>query len=115
LWAPADAEPQIGPLSTGGEHHVVFTLNQNDTSAGENGTTKLYLNGNLVGTGVVPAEFDVTGGTQTGLVGELIDNNAWFGRAQFNDLLFDGLYNEIRLYNNALTPAEVTANFIDGA
>lgn len=115
LWAPVDADPQLGPLSTGVEHHVVFTLDQNDTTAGANGTTKLYLNGNLAGTGVVPTSFDVTGGSQTGLVGELIDNNAWFGRAQFNDPLFDGLYNEIRLYNNALTPAQVTANFIEGA
>ena len=33
----------------------------------------------------------------------LIDNNNWLGRAQFNDQLFRGSYDEFRIYDIPLT------------
>lgn len=108
-----EGDPEIAivggaPLATGVKHHVIYTLDQNDTTAGEFGTTKLYLNKQLVGTAPVADQFDVSN-NGNGTAG-LLDNNNWFGRAQFNDPLFDGLYDEIRLYNHALTQAEVDAS-----
>lgn len=116
----AAGDPEIpiiggGPLATGTKHHVVYTLDHNDTTAGAFGTTKLYLNNTLVGTAAVADEFDVSNNPDVGTgTSELIDNNNWFGRAQFDDQLFDGLYDEIRLYNHALTEGEVMTNFAEG-
>ena len=42
------------------------------------------------------------------------NNNNWIGRSQWNDPVFDGLFNELRLYNHALTASEVGANSILG-
>jgi hypothetical protein len=44
----------------------------------------------------------------------MLDDNNWLGRSQWNDPLFDGLYNEFRIYSHALDQAEVTASFNTG-
>jgi hypothetical protein len=38
----------------------------------------------------------------------IVDHNNWIGRSQWPDALFDGLINEFRIYNNAITQSEVT-------
>jgi hypothetical protein len=44
----------------------------------------------------------------------MVDNNNWLGRSQWPDPVFDGLFNEFRIYDHALTPGEVGADFIVG-
>ncbi len=48
------------------------------------------------------------------LSADLIDNNNWLGRSQWNDPMFTGSYNEVRIYNHALTAADMLANFQAG-
>lgn len=45
---------------------------------------------------------------------EINDNNNWLGRSQWNDPLFDGYHNEFRIYNRALTTAEVASSYTAG-
>jgi hypothetical protein len=93
------------PLSTGMQHHIVVTADHNDTSEGANGTLKLYLNNQLADTGPIANLLDL---------GAMIDDNNWLGRSQWNDPLFDGSFNEFRIYDHALTAAEVATNFTQG-
>jgi hypothetical protein len=96
-----------GPYGIGAERHVVAVYDKNDTNGGANagGTMRLYLQGTQVATGAISAVFDPN---------TLIDNNNWLGRSQWNDPVFDGLYNEVSIYNHAVTAAEVATNFTTG-
>ena len=59
-----------------------------------------YRNGALVTTGSVAFH-----------LGEIEDVNVWLGRSQWNILsTANAAYDEVRFYNHALTPAEVTAS-----
>jgi len=43
------------------------------------------------------------------------DHNAWLGRSQFDgDFNLDGLYDEFRVYDQALSPAQIYGNFLAG-
>jgi hypothetical protein len=97
--------PTGGPLSVNVKHHVVLTLDQNDFSGGLDGTARLFVD-NVAG----PASA-IAGGL---FLDAMVDNNNWIGRAQWNDQLFDGLVDEFRIYNVALTPAQVTESFTIG-
>ena len=92
------------PLSTGVKYHVVYTLDHNDTDGGTkpNGTGRLYLNGASVGSAEIATFLDSA---------SLNDVNNWLGRSQWGDPLYDGLIDEFRIYNHALTPSEVTTSF----
>jgi hypothetical protein len=95
-----------GPLANGVQVHVAAVYNNNDAAAGPNGTVRLYMNGAPAGNPfAIPAGFDLNTFTN--------DNN-WLGRSQWGDPLFDGSFNELRLYDHALTPGEVGANSILG-
>jgi hypothetical protein len=95
-----------GPgLATGVRHHVVFTLDQTDFSAGPNGTAKLYVNN---GAPVIQPIVENV------LLESITDNNNWLGRAQYPDPLFDGLIDEFRIHSHALDQNEVTASFNAG-
>ncbi len=94
-----------GPAPIGTQIHLVGTYDQNDVSAGTNGTFKLYNNGALVGAAAIPPNLNLNTYTN--------DNN-WIGRSQWGDPVFDGLFNELRLYNHVLTAGEVGANSILG-
>jgi hypothetical protein len=90
-------EPNVGvtgPLANGVEHHVVAVYDHTDTSAGPNGTMTLYHNGALVGSNLLHADFDIT---------SPVDNNNWLGRSQWPDPVFDGSYNEFRIYDGAVS------------
>src|SRR5262245_36372870 len=89
---------QPGPLPNGVQIHVVGTYDQNDTSAGANGTQKLYRDGVLIGQAAIPAGLTLNTFT---------NNNNWLGRSQWNDPVFDGSYNEFRLYDHVLSANEV--------
>jgi hypothetical protein len=119
-WVPVPTAPQIPTLTPGREYHIVYTHDENDTQGGTNpdGTGRLYLDGVLVGTGPIAAGFNVNGPADLAnpQLGDLVDTNNWFGRAQFGgDPLFDGRYNEIRLYNHALDQSEVALSQTAGA
>lgn len=96
-----------GPLAAGRPgvrndlHHVVFTLDQTDFSAGAFGTAKLYVdNGAPIVQPIV----------ENLLLDQVVDINNWLGRAQYGDPLFDGLIDEFRIYSHTLTAGEVAAN-----
>ncbi|QDU58947.1 LamG-like jellyroll fold domain-containing protein [Aeoliella mucimassa] len=113
----AQTETNISPaspavLSPGVEYHIAFTLDANDTSAGPNGTVKLYLDGSQVASGAID---NGNSGVDAIDITFLQELNSWFGRSQWgSDYLFDGLYNEIRIYSHELTPTEVMANYNAG-
>jgi hypothetical protein len=104
-----------GPFPVGKESHVVAVYDKNDTSGGTRpgGTMTLYLDGVQRAQAAIAPEFTIAddGNAATN---ELIDNNNWLGRSQWNDPVFDGLYNEFAIYNHAVTAAEVSANFTAG-
>jgi hypothetical protein len=99
------SSPNNTTLPTGVEHHIVSIFDSTDTSAGPNGTMRNYLNGVLVGSVQMYAGFTLGG---------LPDFNNWLGRSQWPDPLFDGSYNEFRIYDNALTAAQVAVNGLRG-
>jgi hypothetical protein len=96
---PANEVGQNGPLPNNLQIHVVGTYDHNDLSAGANGTIKLYRDGALIGTAAIATNLNLRTFT---------DNNNWLGRSQWPDPVFDGLVNEFRIYNHALTATEVT-------
>ena len=82
--------------TVGTTYHYVFTFQ--DTAGG--GTVSWYRNGTLVTTGSVAFHLS-----------EIEDVNNWLGRSQWNSLAVANVaYDEVRLYNHALTPAEITAS-----
>lgn len=105
-------EPAIGLAGTatlGTPYHVMAVYNHNDHSAftpqGSNGTMTLYVNGARVGTAGVHPDIDIR---------TFADVNNWLGRSQWPDPLFDGSYDEFRIYHTAPNDAYVTASFAAG-
>jgi hypothetical protein len=90
---------QTGPFQNNRQFHIVGTYDHNDTTAGPNGTTKLYLDGTLIGSVALAPNVNLR---------TIVDHNNWIGRSQWPDPIFDGLINEFRIYNHAITQAEVT-------
>ena len=83
-------------------------FDHNDKSAGPNGSMHLHLNGQEI-IASSPGEIDIN--MDLGLIN---DNNNWLGRSQWADLLFDGSYDEFRIYDIPLNSADVAANFAAG-
>lgn len=94
-------------LPTSVKQHVVYVLDHNDTNGGINlnGTGRLYLNGVNVGSAEIATFLDSL---------SLSDVNNWLGRSQWPDPLYDGLIDEFRIYDHALTPAEVSTSSTTG-
>lgn len=67
------------------------------------GIVKLYINGTIVGAYEAPA-----------MLNEFIDNNNWLGRSQWGDPLYTGSYRELRIYDTALSAAEIAASYLAG-
>ena len=92
-------------LPVGTRSHMVAVFNQNDPTAGLNGTLTLYVNNGAPKTAAIPDGL---------FLDSFTDNNNWLGRAQWGDPLFDGLIDEFRIYDVPLTASEVAANFTAG-
>lgn len=92
---------QSGPFANEVEAHIVGTYDQTDKSLGAAGTFKFYRDGVLIGASPIPPNLNLTTFTN--------DNN-WLGRSQWNDPVFDGYFNELRLYDHALTGQQVARN-----
>jgi hypothetical protein len=95
------------------QYHIMAVYNHNDargfTADGANGTMTLYLND-----GVNPQQV-AYGGIHPNIdIRTLPDVNNWLGRSQWGDPLFDGLYNEVRIYNSAPSAAYVASSFAAG-
>jgi len=65
--------------------------------------TKVYSNGVQIASSVASSKLS-----------DVNDVNNWLGRSQWNDAMFAGNYNEFRIYDNALSPVEVTASYLSG-
>ncbi len=61
--------------------------------------------GNLLGSGSVATGWNIS---------ELTQTNMWLGRSEYGDQDADASYDEVRLYNVALTPAQLTAMSLAG-
>ena len=91
-------------VPSGTENHYVFVLDPSDPAAGKGGTQSLYLNGKRVARGEIPI----------GFLDKFGDNDNWLGRGAVGGPVFSGMYNELRIYNNALSQQEVLASYEAG-
>jgi hypothetical protein len=93
--------PTNDGLPTGTQHHIVAVFDETTD------LQRLYINGQEAEVGTLPlrASFSLAG---------LQDINNFLGRAQWPDPLFDGMFNEFRIYNYALTGDQVLGNFQAG-
>ena len=86
------------PLPRSAEHHVAYAVDFPTRTAA------LFLDGAEVGRRTIsidPSQFDQV--------------NDWLGRSQWSpDALFNGSINEFRIYDTALSAAEVSASFARG-
>ncbi|MEM7262784.1 MAG: LamG-like jellyroll fold domain-containing protein [Planctomycetota bacterium] len=88
-----------GPrLETGTPQHVAMTWN------GDTLRTEIYLNGRFIAADDA-LHFGLT---------DIVDDNNWLGRSNWADALFDGSFDEFRIYDYALTPNQVLGNFTTG-
>jgi hypothetical protein len=86
-----------GKMAAGEE--VLITQVHDDIA----GIVKLYINGTILGAYKAPV-----------MLNEIIDNNLWLGRSQWGDPLYCGSYNELRIYDTALSAAEIAASYLAG-
>lgn len=103
-------------LTVGVKEHIVAVFDQ---SGGLPGTVRAYRNGVLVPAvpaeglgGAIAANLDLTTFERADFTGG--DVNIWLGRSQWGDALASARYDEVRVYNSALTQGEVTASFNAG-
>ena len=89
-------------LSPAVEHHLVGVFDQ---SAGTPGSLTLYLDGAFVSSNSIAPGLDLNTFT---------NNNNWLGRSMWPDPIFDGMINEVGIFDNALTQGEVTSLFQAG-
>jgi len=96
-----------GAPVTNRQYHIVGTYDHNDTAGGANpnGTTRLYIDGTLIGSVQLAPNVDLR---------TFVNDNNWIARSQWNDPVFDGLINEFRIYNHGLTQAEVNQGAVFG-
>ncbi len=85
------------PLPTGQEVHLVVVYNVTANVA------HLYSNAVLVAWGTAPVPLS-----------SFYDVNNWLGRSQWADNMFQGSYNEFRIWNGALLPDEIASHFAAG-
>ena len=102
------SEPNVGvngPFPIDEEQHVVAVYDHTDKSEGENGTMRLYLNGAFQGANQIHPDLDLP---------TMDDNNNWLGRSQWPDPVFDGSFNEFRVYDEALNDEQVIVSAVGG-
>lgn len=89
--------------------HVMAVFNHNNflsfTPQGGNGTMSLYVDGALIGNGPIHPDIDIR---------TFEDVNNWLGRSQWADPLFDGSYDEFRIYDTAPSDDYVANSFAAG-
>lgn len=93
------------PTTAGVTYHYVVTVADGVGAFGASGMQlALYRDGVLAGTLDVPHRLNV-----------IEDVNCWLGRLQWNSLSTSNVaYDEVRIYDHALTPAEIAASLAAG-
>jgi MYXO-CTERM domain-containing protein len=107
-----NAEGQVdfsAAMSTTQTTHIVSVYDQ---SGGLPGTVTMYVDGALIGSSPIAGDAAPNGFLN---LGAMTDNNNWLGRSQWPDSVFDGWYDEVRIYDSALLPGQVAASFTAGA
>ncbi len=96
-------------LTVGRKEHLVSVFDQ---SAGLPGTLTVYRNGSLMGTVTIAANLDLKTFLRADATGG--DVNVWLGRSQWPDSLFAGSYDEVRIYDNAVSASQAVVNTVFG-
>lgn len=85
------------PVAVGQLVHAVVIYDSDDQR------TKLFVNGVLVDADVaIPTQYALS---------SINDVNNWIGRAQYNDPLFDGTIDDMRIYSGIMTSAQVAERY----
>lgn len=96
-------------LAIGQQEHLVSVFDQ---SGGLPGSITVYRNGALMGTAAIAANLDLKTFLRADNTGG--DVNVWLGRSQWPDSLMAGSFDELRIYNSALSAAKAQADFLAG-
>ncbi len=93
------------PTTFGTRYHHVFTFEDGvGTYGASGGRVKWYRDGSLIHSADVNFHLN-----------EVEDVNNWLGRSQYtNDFNANASYDEVRIYNHALTPSEISTNIAAG-
>jgi hypothetical protein len=97
---PSNGEPlnlNNGTMPTATEYHMVVAYNFTAN------TSQMYTNGVLAVSGTAPVQ-----------VNSINYVNNWLGRSQWGDPMYAGSINEFRIYEGALTAAQVAADYAAG-
>ncbi len=91
------SQPGSTPINQGYQLTLTYSYTGN--------TARLYTNGVLLATGPASKPLSAMAGS---------DNNNWLGRSQYADPNYAGKYDEFRIYQGAMTPAQVAASVAAG-
>lgn len=93
--------PQISP---GGRmalnQETMLTQTHDDKNRSR---VKMYVNG--IAVGGYDAPFPLK---------NMVDNNNWLGRSQWGDPMYNGSYNEMRIYDTLLSAEQIAADYVAG-
>jgi hypothetical protein len=90
LTAPA-------PLATNVEVYLAVVYDN------YNNTARLYSNAVMVASGAAPVALT-----------SIDDVNVWLGRSQWGDPMYQGKYNEVRIWSGAMLPDQIAADYAAG-
>jgi hypothetical protein len=108
-WVDDNGPANGTDLAIGQQEHLVSVFDQ---SGGLPGILTVYRNGALMGTAPIAANLDIKNFFRADNSGG--DVNIWLGRSQWPDSLMAGSFDELRIYNSALSAAQAQANFLAG-
>lgn len=86
-------------MTAGVEHHLAVVWDE------VAGTQSVYLDGQPIGSSAIRSTISLA---------TMNDVNNWLGRSQWPDPMFDGTFNEFRIYDYALSGDQVMGNFLAG-
>jgi len=92
--------PSIVPGGTLALGQEILITQVHDDKADQ---VRLYVNGIAVGGYEPPFALQV-----------MTDNNNWLGRSQWGDVLYVGSFNELRIYDTALSGDQIAADYLAG-
>ncbi len=100
----SQTQDQLRPYTLGTEFHLAMVLTPNGS-----GTTvkacKMDAGGNVLTS---------TTFTSPNNLSQLVQNNMWLGRSEYADNDANASYNEVRIWNAALSQAQLSANSVAG-
>ncbi len=89
----------LAPYSLNTEYHIAFVLTPNDSGTTIN-AYKMDGNGNLLASVTTTSSWSLA---------ELTQTNLWLGHSQYPDNDANASYNEVRIWNSALSRAQLSA------